>query len=144
VRGDRIIALDLNPADQRAFDATITFTPEGLPRLALSPRFDLGLMFKLGLVAAELEQAGSPVPPHLLDESYRLQLDAAGGQPPVLQAREHADGGGLEIVSGRLTLSSSRVPEPVTAAAGQCVYPREPAPDQHPVLGTLNVTTCQP
>jgi hypothetical protein len=144
VRGDRIIELNLNPADGRTFDATVTFTPEGLPRLALSPRFDLSLMFKLGLIAAELDQLGSPAPAHLLDETYRLQLDAAGGKPPVVQAREHSDGGGLELVSGRLMLSSSRVPEPVTVEAGQCVYPREPAPDQHPVLGAINVTSCQP
>jgi hypothetical protein len=144
VRGDRIIELNVNPSDQRAFNATITFTPEGEPRLELSPRLDVSLMFKLALIATELEQMGSAAPDHLRDESYRLQLDRAGGQPPVLQAREHADGGGLEIVSGRLTLSSSRVPDPVTAAAGQCIYPGDPTPDQHPVLDAINVTTCQP
>jgi hypothetical protein len=139
VRGNRVVELNLNAGDDRVFDAAITFTPEGLPRLALSPRFDLGLMFKLGLIASELS---SPPPAHLLDESYRLLVDAADGQAPVLEAREHADGGGVRIVSGQVTLSSNRAEPPVKASAGQCLYPRDPAPGDHPVLGAVTVTSC--
>ncbi len=127
--------LNLNPQDGRLLDATFTSTPEGLPRLALAPRFDLGLMFQLGRVAGELERMGSPPPAHLLDEGYRLLIHRAAGKSPVLEVSEHADGEGLRVVSGQVTLSSTAGAAPVTAEAGQCLQPREPAPGARRLRG---------
>jgi hypothetical protein len=141
VRGQRIVELNLNAQDKRGFDATVTVAPDGTPRLALAPRFDLDLMFKLALIKAELS---SPPPAHLEDETYRLLVDGAGGQGPVLEPFEDREGQrtGVRVVSGQVSLSSSKVPAAVNAAAGQCLEPREPAPGDHPVLGAVQVTTC--
>ncbi len=142
VRGQRIVELNLNPQDRRVLDATVTFGPQGTPRLSLSPRFDLGLMFKLALIKDALS---SPPPAHLEDETYRLLVDRDASGGPVLEAfeDEQQHRAGVRVVSGAVTLSSSRVGTPVTATAGMCLEPTEPAPGAHPVLGAVKVTTCQ-
>jgi len=127
VRGQRVVQLDLNPQDQRGFDATVTFGPDGSPRLAIAPRFDLNLMFKLMLIKAELS---SPPPAHLEDESYRLLFEGAGGQGPVLEAFEDQphQRSGLRVASGRLQLFSSKAAEPVTARCASTLRARRKKP----------------
>jgi hypothetical protein len=142
VRGQRIFQVDLNAMDGRMFDATVSFGPSGEPRLAVQPRFDLAMLWHLAAVAGDFK---SPPPAHLLDETYRLLLAPAAGQGPVLEPYgSDAPGSesGIRVVSGSLSLASSNVPAPVTAAAGQCVTSGEPAPGEHPVLGSLKVKAC--
>ena len=141
VRGQRIFQADLNERDGRVFATTITFTADGMPRLAIDPRFDLALAFKLAAVANDFS---SPPASHLLDETYRFTLDPAAGQGPVLAPFDSpvADGDGLRVVSGKLTLASSKVSAPVTVNAGECLTSARPQPGQHPVLGSFAVVRC--
>jgi hypothetical protein len=143
VRGQRILAAELNPSDGRAFDLSIDFDAQGNPRIAFAPRVDFSLACKLGLVAADFDEAP---PSFLLDETYRLQIDPAAGLAPVLapyQSTNPGDEGGIRVQSGVFSLSSSKVASPVTAAAGQCLVGNEPQPNAHPLLGALEVVTCQ-
>jgi hypothetical protein len=143
VRGQRIFQVNLNPQDNWRFDAQVTFNQHDLPRIAITPRLDLQMMWKLMLIEADL---ASPPPPELRDMNFNLLIDALAGRPPVLEAIPDPLGGPdprLKVVSGKLQLFSSTVITPVTAQAGQCLVPREPAPGEHPVLGAVSVTTCQ-
>jgi hypothetical protein len=142
VRGQRIFQVDLNATDGRAFDLTITPSSSGMPRLAITPRFDLSIMWKLGLVASDFQ---TPPPSYLLDETYHLTADPADGAGPVLEPfEEDASGneGGIRVVSGKVSLASSKAAAPVTAVAGQCLVSGPAGAGEHPVLGTLQVKTC--
>jgi hypothetical protein len=141
VRGQRILQLDLNPNDGRVYDVAIDFDASGAPRLALSPRFDLTMAWKLSAVMGDFKTAP---PAHMLDETYQLKLDPAAGMGPAFTSFEDkaAHEGGLRLLSGKLTLSSSKVAMPFTLEAGQCLSGREPAPGEHPVLGAFKAGTC--
>jgi hypothetical protein len=141
VRGQRIFQLDLNGDHGRALDLEIA-AAGGRPRLSISPRLDLMVMWKLVLIESDLSE---PAPDHLRDETYRLLVDAPPGEKPTLTQVTATDGRDAEdtkVVSGRLQLSSSKVPRPVTAEAGTCLSSRAPAAGEHPVLGTVSVYAC--
>jgi hypothetical protein len=141
VRGQRIMQVDLNENDGRAYDVSIDFDASGKPRLALSPRFDLSLAWKLAAVMGDFKKTP---PAHMLDERYQLKLDPAGGMGPVFGPYENptTHEGGLRLHAGKLTLSSSKVAMPFTLEAGQCLAGAEPAADQHPVLGAFKAGPC--
>jgi hypothetical protein len=141
VRGQRIFQLDLNRDHGRALDLEIAVA-DGRPRLSISPRLDLTVMWKLMLIESDLSERA---PEHLRDETYRLLVDAPPGEKPTLTQVTAADGRDAEdtkVVSGRLQLSSNKVPRPVAAEAGQCLSSRAPSPGEHPVLGTVSVYAC--
>jgi hypothetical protein len=139
VRGQRIFQLDLNESDGRAYDATIDFDSAGTPRLAISPRFDLVMAWKLAAVASDFKSAPAA---HLLDERYQLKLDGASGMGPAFSPHESKNGDGLRLLSGTLVLSSSKVATPVTVQSGQCLLGKEPAAGEHPVLGAFSAGPC--
>jgi hypothetical protein len=141
VRGQRIFQLDLNENDGRAYDVAIDFDSAGAPRLAISPRFDLKMAWKLAAVAADFKSAP---PAHMLDETYQLKLDPAQGLGPSFGPFENkaAHQSGLRLLAGKLTLSSSKVATPFTLDAGQCLIGKEPGAGEHPVLGAFAATTC--
>ena len=75
-------------------------------------------MWKLAAVAADLR---TPPPSFLLDETYRLTLDRAAGQGPVIEAvQDDLGGGAVKLVNGSVSLSSTKATAPVTASAGRC------------------------
>jgi len=139
----RIVQADLNPMDGRSFDLAITFDAQNQPRITLTPRVDFSLMCHLDLVKSDFDEAP---PAFLLDETYRLQLDPAGGGSSVVlgpyQSTVAGEEGGIRVVSGSFSLGSSKVAMPVTASAGQCIVGVEPPPGSHPLLGGLKVVAC--
>jgi hypothetical protein len=158
-RGTRFVQIDLNPRDMRAFDATITF---GLPRIALAPRFDLGVMWRLAALAGDFRE---PPPSYLLDETYGVVFDPAAGAGPAFEPFDTGSSGaqtrpappppgtpppppppepisGIRVVAGKLSVSSTRAPSPVVVEAGQCLWSGPAAPGAHPVLGGLRAGAC--
>jgi hypothetical protein len=52
-------------------------------------------------------------------------------------------GGGLAVGPGTLTLSSTKVAEPLTVPAGKCLTSAATVPaGAHPILGALSVVDC--
>jgi hypothetical protein len=138
----RVVQADLNPQDGRVFDLAITFDAQNKPRITLTPRVDFSLMCHLDLVASDFDEAP---PSFLLDETYRLQLDPAGGTSVALEPFESTapgEEGGIKIVEGKFSFSSNKAMTPVTAAAGQCLVGTEPPAGSHPLLGGLKVVSC--
>jgi hypothetical protein len=136
------VQIDLNELAGRSFDLLATFPGPGQTRFALTPKFDLAVAFKLAALAAEFS---SPPPAHLLDETYRVTLDAAGGAGPAIETRDDdlTGEGQVKIAAGKLVIGSSKLPNAVTASAGQCITSKEVAPGAHPVLGSIAVTSCR-
>lgn len=141
IRGNKIFALTLNPSSGHKLDLTVKSLPGDEARFEITPRLDLSLAFKLQAIAAELDDA----PAHLLDETYALLL--AGATPVVVESVPgNASGfaGGFKLVSGSLKLSTSAsAAATVEVPAGKCLSENpDPAPDAHPLLGSLAAVDC--
>jgi hypothetical protein len=141
VRANTIFDLGLNPNDMRRFDLKVTLDAAGEPRFEITPLFDLSLGFHLGLVANDLS---NPPPSYLVDETYSLRLDNGGAPATVLAAPATATfAGGVKVGPGTLTLSSSKVTDPITVPAGKCLTGVSmPPAGAHPILGVLMVVDC--
>ena len=118
------------------------FDDQGYPRIAVTPRFDLSVMFNLGAIAQYL-----PEPPdsHLVDETYRLTVDSPAGGTPVVQLYRDprlSHNEGLRVVNGRFTLSSNRVAAPFSASTGQCLASGGKGANEHPIFGALSLVPC--
>jgi len=143
VRGMSIFDLDLNPSDMHRFDLRISIDPAGEPHFAVTPRFDLSLGLHLGLITNDFVRE-SPPPSYTLDEVYRIRLDQGGATATV--ATVPASGaftGGLAVGPGTLTLSSTKVADPIVVPAGKCLTGVSTVPPgAHPILGALSVVDC--
>jgi len=140
VRGTHIFDLDFNPRDGRKMDVLIT-APGDVPRLAVTPKFDLSLAFNLGAIAGDFKD---PPPAPLTHETYTVMLD--GAVPAVVEAvKETATfRGGLKVVAGTLRVATNgSPPTSVVVPAGKCLTGKEMVPmGAHEVLGGLDVVDC--
>ncbi|HVX94043.1 MAG TPA: hypothetical protein VHK47_03945 [Polyangia bacterium] len=138
-----IFDLGLNPSDNHRFDLVVSLDGAGQPRFAVTPRFDLSMGFHFGAVANDFPRE-SPPASYLLDETYRILLDAGGSAATVTAAPATTTfGGGLAVGPGTLTLSSSKVATPLVVPAGKCLTSAaNPPADAHPILGAFAVTDC--
>lgn len=138
-----IFDLGLNPSDSHRFDLVVSLDAAGQPRFAVTPRFDLSMGFHFGLVANDFPRESQPAS-YLLDETYRILLDAGGAAATVTAAPATTTfGGGLAVGPGTLTLSSSKVATPIVVPAGKCLTSASnPPADAHPILGAFAVTDC--
>jgi hypothetical protein len=144
VRGTRIFDLGLNPSDMHRFDLRVSLDASGQPSFELTPRFDLSLGFHLAAIATDFARGNEP-PSYALDETYHVLLDNGGAAATFRSVPASGTfGGGLQIGAGTLTLSSSKVANPIVVPAGKClVGVSNPPPGAHPILGTLSVADCQ-
>jgi hypothetical protein len=140
VRGTHIADIDFNPRDGRKMDVTVTAAGD-VPRLAVSPKYDLSLAFNLGAVAGDFKD---PPPAQLLHETYTIVLD--GANPAVIEPAKAAApfNGGIKVVAGTLTIATNGSPTTtVVVPAGKCLTGKDPVPmGAHPVLGGLDVVSC--
>jgi hypothetical protein len=140
VRGTHIFDLDFNPRDGRKMDVLIT-APADVPRLAVTPKFDLSLAFNLGAIASDFKD---PPPAALTHETYTVVLD--GAVPAVVEAVKQTPTfrGGLKVVAGTLTVATNGMPATsVVVPAGKCLTGKEMVPmGAHEVLGGLDVVDC--
>jgi hypothetical protein len=97
--------------------------------------------FYLGRVAADY---ATPPASHLLDETYGVKLDGLGAPVTVGAVPATASfGGGIRMLTGTLTISSSAAPAPVVVPTGKCLTGQSSAPaGAHPVLGAFSVVDC--
>jgi hypothetical protein len=143
VRGAKIFELGLNPGDMHRFDLVVSLDAAGQPRFAVTPRFDLSMGFHFNAVTSDYARETPPAS-YVLDETYRILLDA-GGSPATVTVvpASMTFGGGLAVGPGTLTLSSSKVATPVVVPAGKCITSAtNPPADAHPILGAFAVTDC--
>jgi hypothetical protein len=143
VRGTSIFDLGLNPSDMHRFDLRVTLDAAGQPHFAVTPRFDLSLGFHLGAVAADFGAQSQPAS-YVLDETYRILLDDGGATATLASVPATAtSGGGLQVGAGTLTISSSKVTDPIVVPAGKClVHNANPPAGAHPLLGSFAVADC--
>jgi hypothetical protein len=141
VRGTHIFDLDFNGDAGRKMDFVVKSLAGDVPRIELTPKFDLSLALNLGAVAADFDQ---PLPAYVTHETYTVRLD--GATPAVIEAVRESGSfqGGLKVVAGTLSLSTTSSPAAtVTVGAGQCLTGQDPAPAMsHEILGHLKSTTC--
>jgi hypothetical protein len=140
VRGTHVFDLDFNPHDGRKMDVLVT-APVDVPRLAVTPKFDLSLAFNLGAVASELK---TPPPAPLTHETYTVVLD--GATPAVIEAAKKTAtfNGGIKVVAGTLTVATNGMPATtVVVPAGKCLTGKDMVPmGAHEILGALDVVAC--
>lgn len=142
VRGQKILQLDVNERDGRRFDLTITAgANDGEGRISVSPRFDLALAWKLAAVAHDYSM---PPPAYLMDETYKITLDPTAGKGPTVEAWQDniSLAEGIKVVSGQLSISSSKVSSAIVVPAGKCLVTGTVGPGEHPVLGAVDVIDC--
>jgi hypothetical protein len=147
VRGERIVELLLNPNPRDAYDFRLAVEPDaqGLLTLEVEPRLEFQINWNLAAVAAELP---APPPPYLANQSYQLNLEGPredvylGARLEELATSSPDDRRGLRVARGELSLYASGAPAPLDAVAGQCLLHRTPAPEDHPILGALEVAAC--
>lgn len=144
IREATIVDLGLNPANMRRFDLKVTLDANGEPRFEIAPRFDLAVGLHFGAISTDFD-AGNQPPSWALDEIYGIRLDNGGMAADVTSKPATTTfPGGLAVGHGTLTLSSNKVPEPVTVPAGQCLTSVSPVPaGAHPLLGALTAATCE-
>jgi hypothetical protein len=106
--GQQALAIDLNPADGRKLDATVSVDPAtGEETLAVSPRLDLRTSVDHALLGDE---------PPVYDVT-RVQLEGS--------LRGSALGDQVEVVSGSLSIETNPAQYGFSASAGQCVSSTE-------------------
>jgi hypothetical protein len=144
VRGTDIFDLDLNPADNRRFDLRVSLDQAGEPHFDVTPRFDLSLGFHFGAIASDYNPGSQPAS-YVLDETYRVRLDNGGATATISTVPASGTfGGGLSVGPGTLTISSTKVADPIVVPAGQClVSVQNPPAGAHPVLGSIAAAACQ-
>jgi hypothetical protein len=143
VRGASVFDLDLNPTTNRQFDLRVSIDQAGEPHFDVTPLFDLSLAFHLGAVAGDFAADSQPAS-YVLDETYHVRLDNGGATASVTTVPASGTfGGGLSVGPGTLTISSTKVPDPIVVPAGQClVSVQNPPPGAHPVLGSIAAAAC--
>jgi hypothetical protein len=139
--GITFVEIDLDAADGRKLDLEVTTVPGSeIPRLAVTPRFDLAIATRLGAIASDFK---SPPPEYLRDEVFGVLLEP--GAPPAIELRGPSGSfrGGIKVASGALTLSARNAGAKVMVPEGQCLtgLPQPPA-GAHPILGGLTAATC--
>jgi hypothetical protein len=147
VRGQRILEVLFNPSPRDTYDFRLAVEPDaqGVLGLDVAPRLDLQMAWNLAAVAAELPE---PPPTYLASQSYQLTIEGPrenidlGARLEELAWSRAEDPRGLRVVRGALSLYASGAPAPLDAAAGQCLLHRTPAPEDHPILGALEVAAC--
>jgi hypothetical protein len=135
-----LFALDLNATTGRKLDLGITpDTAASSALLALVPGLDLQLKFNLQAIADE-----NNVPSFLLDETYHLALTGAGSASLLPLKGNALWAGGVKVVTGQLSFSSTGATAAVVVPAGKCLVGVEtPADGAHPLLGLFASADCQ-
>jgi hypothetical protein len=140
VRGTHIFDLDFNPANGRKMDVLVTAMGD-VPRIAVTPKFDLSLAFNLAAIAGDLKD---PPPAPLMHETYTVVLD--GAMPAVIEAVKQTATfkGGIRVVAGTLAVGTNGTPATkVVVPAGKCLTGKDMVPmGAHEILGALDVVDC--
>ena len=106
--GQQAVTIDLNPADGRKLNATITAdAATGSEMITVTPRFDLQMSRNHSVLGDE---------PDVFDIT-RVSFDGS--------LRGSAEGEQLEVVSGSFAITTDPAQYGVSAAAGQCVFATE-------------------
>lgn len=136
---ETLLAFDLNADAGRRYALSIDPVAGELPTFSFEPKLDLSVYVHLAPLAA-FEFVES----YLMDETYRIVFDGATPTAqPVEASWDGAFPGGLRIVSGTLSVSSSAAAAPVVANAGQCLIGAdEVTAGEHPLLGYLAAVSC--
>jgi hypothetical protein len=143
VRGTHLVEVGLNPTDMHRFDLGVTLDQAGEPHFQITPRFDLSVGVHFDTVTDDFARDDQP-PAWLLDETYRIALDNGGAAASVASApATQTFGGGIKVGPGSLTLSSSKVADPIVVPAGKCLtHNPNPAADAHAILGAIMAADC--
>ncbi|MFH0900205.1 MAG: hypothetical protein V2A73_06220 [Pseudomonadota bacterium] len=134
-----LIAVDLNKDASRRFDFSIAPDDPNLPLFSFDPEFDLLVYLNL----APLKDDGEDVPDFLIDETYEIKFNGTNPTAQPIEEDYATDTkGGIKIVSGTLTLSSSKAKQPVVVSAGQCLVGDPVTDGEHALLGAFAAGTC--
>lgn len=139
--GDTLLSIDLNASQGRHFTlVTAADTAHNSATFTVSPAFNLQAMFAFQAIAADLPES---FPSFLLNETYTIDLSGSTGAAILPRAESANFGGGIQVTTGALTLSSTASSTPVTVATGMCLVGRSDVPtDGHPLLGHFYEASC--
>lgn len=138
--GQTLISGDVNANAGRTFDLTLGLDAQDDLVLAFAPLYDLKVRLALAAIAQDLGALDRQLPSWTLDDVLSVRLD--GATEPTVAANPKAEG--MEVISGRLTLSSQAVPNAtVTVDAGMCLVPVEEPGSEHTLLGALQAIDCE-
>jgi hypothetical protein len=146
-----LLSYEVNPNNGEAFSARLVSEDEGF-LFAVSPLLDLRTTFNLRNLGEELDPE---TPDFLLEDSIQLILN--GAPEPAVRYRTYSvtettpegtittEKSAIEVVAGRLALSSAAAGKTVVVEAGLCLDtieadPNQPAP--HP-FELLTGATCE-
>lgn len=137
---DKVIAsVDVNKDAWRHFDLRLRRDEDGQMVARFSPELDV----ISGIFYSVLRSYGQQIPQELQDESLRVRLN--GSSAPEVKTvpynPETGFTGGLRIMSGQLTLSTTQSGfEPVVVEAGQCLVAGSSG--THHLLGRYQAAAC--
>jgi hypothetical protein len=141
LNGTKVLTADLNALSGRHFDLNLSRGADGLPLVRVLPEFDLVTKFLLAPLKADTT---AEVPSFYEDQTYRVRLTGSSAPSfrPVAAHTTTGFPGGLQVVSGELTLNGKEAQ--VTVPAGKCLVGKETlAEGAHPLLGHFATSDCQ-
>lgn len=138
IDGETIVTADLNADSGRRFDLAVTKAEDDGVDVSVTPGFDLAVHLALEEVASIFE--GEDLASWQLSDDLRVTLD--GDDSPSVRVRDGEDA--LEVLAGRLTLTSRTVPSAnVDAEAGMCVYESDEASSEESPFDGLVANACE-
>jgi hypothetical protein len=145
LNNDRLGTLDVNPNNGRTVSVTFKKTAEGT-LVTFDPVLDVKLALMLNKISESLRV---DMPEWLSNEIFEVML-GGDAKPSVLVpgATCHSDGSSttkdeLKVVTGALTLSSSSLSSPVSAAAGMCLLPVSGSNSKSNPVSRVKPGSCQ-
>jgi hypothetical protein len=131
----QLLGIDLNPTSGREIEVTLFENEVGNIALELIPELDVHVNLSFG---DTIDTLG--MPEWMANDLIKVTLD--GANVPALEINE----GGLAVVAGQLSVSSSAFPEDaLIVQSGQCLVgedEEEISEDAHPMLGNLSAGIC--
>jgi hypothetical protein len=136
-----LFALDLNAASGRQFDVTLSSDTDGLAIFKVSPGYELKLKYALAPLKVDADMT---VEPHFEDQTYTIALSGTDPTLKPLEANTTGFAGGIKVVSGTLTLSTSASGvEAISVPAGMCLTSKTLTNStDHAILGRLASVAC--
>ncbi len=139
---------DLNPSSGRAFDIDMQPT-EALDSIIfdITKEFDLTLVFGFDAIAGDF--ASETFESWMLNETFQVLLAGVDGSATIVPVpQSDTFTGGIKVLKGSLTISSTAATAPVVANANQCIVPVlgpvGRANETHGVLKWIDVAdTCE-
>ena len=142
-----IIAVDLNPENDRELNVQLSGSDDGHLALQISPLLDVSVALSLDNVWEAFVENRDDLPQVLADDVLNIKFD--GSEAPTLETIGTDDELDMRVASGQLSLSSPRMDEAVVIGEGMCMgsededaLSEEERDARHELFGLLMSVEC--